>query len=127
MELKELLAQLAKFDEMEAQDGMNIAEATEEDIKDLANKDEQEAEDGMNLLEQETNEDIDQENEDAENRRKLRIYQKAYQALEELSNFLEEECVDPMLGDLDEETKAFNNKINELTQEIYSRSLAFEG
>lgn len=127
MEIKDLIAKIAEYDEMEAPDGMNIVEdkvdeVKEEDIKDLANKDEMEAEDGMNLLE-----DIDQENEDAENRRKLRIYKKAYEALEELSDFLEEECVDPVLGDLDEETKAFNNKINELTQEIYSRSLAFEG
>ena len=132
MEIKDLLAKIAEYDEMEAPDGMNIVEdkvdeVKEEDIKDLANKDEQEAADGMNLLEKETNEDIDQENENAENKRKLRIYKKAYEALEELSNFLEDECVDPMLGDLDEETKAFNNKINELTQEIYSRSLAFEG
>ncbi len=97
MEIKDLLAKIAEYDEMEAPDGMNIVE------------------------------DIDQENEDAENKRKLRIYKKAYEALEELSNFLEEECVDPALGDLDEETKAFNDKINELTQEIYSRSLAFEG
>lgn len=127
MEIKDLIAKIAEYDEMEAPDGMNIVEdkvdeVKEEDIKDLANKDEMEAEDGMNLLE-----DIDQENEDAENKRKLRIYKKAYEALEELSDFLEEECVDPVLGDLDEETKEFNNKINELTQEIYSRSLAFEG
>ena len=140
MEIKDLLAKIAEYDEMEAPDGMNIVEdkvdeVKEEDIKDLANKDEMEAADGMNLLEDEkaieisdeVAADIERENETAENKRKWRIYAKAYTALEELSNFLEDECVDPMLGDLDEETKEFNNKINELTQEIYSRSLAFEG
>ena len=54
MEIKDLIAKIAEYDEMEAPDGMNIVEATEEDIKDLANKDEQEAADGMNLLEDET-------------------------------------------------------------------------
>ena len=127
MEIKDLLAKIAEYDEMEAPDGMNIVEATEEDIKDLANKDEQEAEDGMNLLEKETNEDIDQENEDAENKRKLRIFVKAYEALEELCDFFEDECVDPMSGKLDDETEAFNDKLHEMINEIYSRSLAFEG
>lgn len=97
MEIKDLLAKIAEYDEMEAPDGMNIVE------------------------------DIDQENEDAENKRKLRIYKKAYEALEELCDFFEEECIDPMTGKLDEETEAFNNQLHEVINEIYSRSLAFEG
>lgn len=58
MDIKNLLSQMAEFDEMEAPDGMNIAE------------------------------DIEEENELAENKRKKRIYQKAIQSLEELQNFL---------------------------------------
>lgn len=126
MEIKDLIAKIAEYDEMEAPDGMNIVEdkvdeVKEEDIKDLANKDEMEAEDGMNLLE-----DIDQENEDAENRRKLRICKKAMDAIEEYRDLLEE-GIDPATGKLDPETEAWFDKLGEITDEIYSRSLAFEG
>lgn len=114
MDTKELLAQLAKFEE-----------ATEEDIKDLATKDEQEAEDGMNLLEQEVKEDIDQENELAELKAKKRIYTKAVEALEELQNFLWE-GVSPSTGKLDPDTEEFNQLINSAIAEIHSRSLAFD-
>lgn len=66
MELKDLLKSLAELDEMEAADGMNIAESEEKDIKDLANKDEMEAEDGMNIVE-----DL---NESSKNRVKVDVF-----------------------------------------------------
>ena len=60
MDVKELIASLAEFDEMEAPDGMNIAEGVEE------------------------------ENEKAENKRKKRVYQKAVEALSELQDLIGE-------------------------------------
>ena len=66
MELKDLLKSLAELDEMEASDGMNLAEAEEKDLEDLANKDEMESEDGMNIIE-----DL---NESSKNRVKVNVF-----------------------------------------------------
>lgn len=131
MDLKELLATLAQYDEMEAVSGMNIAEATEEDIKDLANKDEQEAADGMNLLEDDKIDidpqvaaDIERESEIAENKAKKRIYLKAIDGLQGLEEFLMDGA-SPSQG-LDPETQEFIDKLQEIMAEIESRSLAFD-
>lgn len=71
------------------------------------------------------NEDIDSENEKAENKRKLRVYKKAYEALEELQDELDHD-VDPVTGKLNDETNKFYDNITDMINEIYSRSLAFE-
>lgn len=60
MDTKELLAQLAKFDEMEAQDGMNLLE------------------------------DVEEENELADKKSKKRVYLAAVEAIEKLRDELEE-------------------------------------
>lgn len=96
MELKDILARLAEFDEMEQQDGMNIVEGEEEF-----------------------------DNEHPENKRKVHIYKKAVIALEELQDLLEEE-VDPATGKLDDETDAFYNSLTHIINEIDSRALAFD-
>lgn len=96
MELKDLLAKLAEFDEMEQQDGMNIVEGEEE---------------------------FDDER--SENKRKARIYKKAVIALEELQDLLEE-GIDPATGKLDDETDAFYNSLTGVINEIDSRALAFD-
>ena len=96
MELKDLLAKLAEFDEMEQQDGMNIVEGEEE---------------------------FDDER--SENKRKARIYKKAVIALEELQDLLEE-GIDPATGKLDDETDAFYNSLTGIINEIDSRALAFD-
>lgn len=70
-------------------------------------------------------EDIDFENEQADKKAKLRIYKKAYESLGELQGLLSE-GVSPSTGKLDDETDAFYNKLTEMINEIYSRSLAFE-
>lgn len=96
MELKDLLAKLAEFDEMEQQDGMNIVEGEEE---------------------------FDDQR--SENKRKARIYKKAVIALEELQDLLEE-GIDPATGKLDDETDAFYNSLTGIINEIDSRALAFD-
>ena len=70
-------------------------------------------------------EDIESENENAERKRKLRVYTKAYEALEELEEELDHD-VNPATGKLDPETDEFYNKLVDIGNEIYSRSLAFE-
>lgn len=95
MELKDILAKLAEFDEMEQQDGMNIVEGEEEF-----------------------------DNERSENKRKARIYKKAVIALEELQDLLTEDA-DPATGRLDDETDAFYNKLTEIINDIDSRCQAF--
>lgn len=95
MEVKDILAKLAKFDDMEQQDGMNIVEGQEE---------------------------FDDELQD--NKRKARIYKKAVIALEELQGLLEE-GIDPATGKLDDETDAFYNKLTEIINDIDSRCQAF--
>ena len=74
---------------------------------------------------QKLTEDIDFENEQAERGSALRVYQKAYMALEELQDKLEE-GISPS-GSLDMETEEFYNKLQDMINEIHSRSLAFEG
>ena len=92
------------------------------DIKDLlAQFDDMEAEDGMNIVEGE--EEFD--NERSENKRKARIYKKAVIALEELKDLLEE-GIDPATGKLDGETDAFYNTLTDIINEIDSRALAFD-
>lgn len=92
------------------------------DIKDLlAQFDDMEAEDGMNIVEGE--EEFD--NERSENKRKARIYKKAVIALEELQDLLEE-GIDPATGKLDDETDAFYNTLTDIINEIDSRALAFD-
>lgn len=92
------------------------------DIKDLlAQFDDMEAEDGMNIVEGE--EEFD--NERSENKRKARIYKKAVIALEELQGLLEE-GIDPATGKLDDETDAFYNTLTDIINEIDSRALAFD-
>ena len=71
------------------------------------------------------NEDVTDEFEKAENKRKLKIYVKAYEALEELQDELSQ-GIDPVTGKLDSETDNFYNELTEIIDEIYSRSLAFE-
>ena len=100
MDIKNLLSQMAEFDEMEAPDGMNIAEGVEE------------------------------ENELAENKRRKRIYQAAADAIEKLRDLLEEGVdpatgkLDPeteawfdKLGEVSEEiysrAEAFNESLDE--------------
>lgn len=53
------------------------------------------------------------------------VYVKAYEALEELQDVLDQ-GVDPATGKLDDETNKFYDAITEMINEIYSRSLAFE-
>lgn len=96
MELRDILAKLAEFDEMEQQDGMNIVEGEEEF-----------------------------DNERSDNKRKARIYKKAVIALEELQDLLAEDA-DPATGKLDDETDAFYNTLTGIINEIDSRSLAFD-
>lgn len=92
------------------------------DIKDLlAQFDDMEAEDGMNIVEGE--EEFD--NERSENKRKARIYKKAVIALKELQDLLEE-GIDPATGKLDGETDAFYNTLTDIINEIDSRALAFD-
>lgn len=74
---------------------------------------------------QKLTEDIDFENEQADRRSNLRVYQKAYMALEELQDKLEE-GMSPS-GTLDAETEEFYDKLQDMINEIHSRSLAFEG
>lgn len=96
MNAKEILAKLAKIDDMEAENGMNIVEGEEEF-----------------------------DNERSENKRKARIYKKAVIALEELQDLLEE-GIDPATGKLDDETDAFYNTLTDIINEIDSRALAFD-
>lgn len=68
--------------------------------------------------------EIEQENELAELKAKKRIYLKAVDGLEELHEFLLG-TGSPSQG-LDSETQELCDKIQELSEEIYSRSLAFD-
>ena len=66
------------------------------------------------------------EDEEKENARKLELFKRAYEALEELEEEVYGEV--PMYDDkeLDPETAQFIDRLNKMIQEIYSRSLAFE-
>lgn len=70
-------------------------------------------------------EDIEEENENAERKRKLRVYTKAYEALEELQEELDHD-IDPATGKLDLETAEFYDRLTDIIDEIHSLSLAFE-
>jgi len=97
-----------------------INEVLEQAIADLANKDEMEAEDGMNIVE-----DIDAENELADMKSQKRVYDKAYEALNELHLALDSGYT-PSGAIADSDLISFNEKIKDLLEEIYSRGLAFE-
>ena len=66
------------------------------------------------------------ENEEAERKAILRVFQKAYGSLEELQTWFEDNMVNPSSGKMDKETEEFYNKLQDVVNEIYSRSLAYE-
>lgn len=70
-------------------------------------------------------ETVEDENKLADTKRKYRVYVRAYEGLEELQDLLEE-GVNPVDGKMDAETEALYDKIQELINQIYSASLAFE-
>lgn len=70
-------------------------------------------------------EDVDLENETSQTNDNLRVFQRAYMGLEELQIWLEDNVVSPS-GKMDKETEMFYDKLQDMVNEIYSRSLAFE-
>ena len=66
------------------------------------------------------------ENEEAERKAILKVFQKAYVGLEELQTWFEDNMVNPSSGKMDKETEEFYNKLQDVVNEIYSRSLAYE-
>lgn len=70
-------------------------------------------------------ESVEEENEKAELKRKLNIYIKAYESLEDLQELLTE-GIDPRTKKLDADTEKFYDLLTNVINEIYSRSQAFE-
>lgn len=66
------------------------------------------------------------ENEEAERKAILRVFQKAHVGLEELQTWFEDNMVNPSSGEMDKETEEFYKKLQDVGNEIYSRSLAYE-
>lgn len=67
------------------------------------------------------------ENEEAERKAILKVFQKAHVGLKELQTWFEDNIVNPSSGKMDDkETEEFYKKLQDVVNEIYSRSLAYE-
>lgn len=68
---------------------------------------------------------VEKENLEHERKSTFKVYNKAIEALEQLQDIISDSR-DPFTDKLDPDTDAFYDKLVDITNEIYSRSLAFE-